>query len=97
MAKLIGSICLSDIPRSEMKKVMCRDGKERIYVNIAVVERKSVADNGDTHFLTCEPKQEFRKEGVKYIFGNLKPLKFQHEGPSEEDIQNAQPVEDAPF
>ena len=94
MKKLIGSICLSDIPKSEMKKVKCRDGKERTYVSIAVVERKEVADNGDTHFITCEPKKELRREGVRYIFGNLRPLKPQYNGPSQEEIENGAPVED---
>ena len=31
MSSLFGSICLSDIPREQMKKVMCKDGKERIF------------------------------------------------------------------
>lgn len=85
----IGSICLSDIPQSEIKKVMCRDGKERQYVNIKVVKRKCVGENGDTHFISCEPKQELRREGVKYIFGNLRPWVFQPQGPSVEEIENA--------
>lgn len=93
----IGSICLSDIPESEIKKIKCRDGKERLYVNIKVVKRKSVAENGDTHFISCEPKQEQRKEGVKYIFGNLKPLVLQPQGPTVEEIEKAQSVKDAPF
>lgn len=33
MSSLFGSICLSEIPREQMKKVMCKDGKERIYLN----------------------------------------------------------------
>ena len=33
---LFGSICLSDIPREQMKKVMCKDGVERIYVNVFI-------------------------------------------------------------
>ena len=32
MAILSGSICLSDIPREQMKKIKCKDGVERIYV-----------------------------------------------------------------
>ena len=39
MAILSGSICLSDIPREQMKKIKCKDGVERIYVNVAVIER----------------------------------------------------------
>ncbi len=42
MAILSGSICLSDIPREQMKKIKCKDGVERIYVNVAVIERKEI-------------------------------------------------------
>lgn len=64
---LTGSICLSDIPREQMKKVVCKDGKERIYLNVAVIERKEPSQFGHTHFITCAPKQEERKEGTQYI------------------------------
>ena len=40
MSSLYGSICLSDIPRSQMKKVKTKDGKEKIYLNIFIGERK---------------------------------------------------------
>lgn len=66
MSSLYGSICLSDIPRSQMKKIMCKDGKERIFLNIFVGERKEPATFGDrtyTHFVSCSPKKEERKEG----------------------------------
>ena len=69
---LTGSICLSDIPREQMKKVVCKDGKERIYLNVAVIERKEPSQFGHTHFITCAPKQEERKEGTQYIFGDFK-------------------------
>ena len=41
MSSLFGSICLSEIPREQMKKVMCKDGKERIFVNIFIGEKKT--------------------------------------------------------
>lgn len=46
MAILSGSICLSDIPREQMKKIKCKDGVERIYVNVAVIERKEKSSSG---------------------------------------------------
>lgn len=52
---LTGSICLSDIPREQMKKIKCKDGVERIYVNVAVIERKEKSQFGHTHFITCSP------------------------------------------
>lgn len=60
MAILSGSICLSDIPREQMKKIKCKDGVERIYVNVAVIERKEKSQFGHTHFITCSPKKEER-------------------------------------
>lgn len=78
MQLLTGSICLSDIPREVMRKAMCRDGKERVYLNIAVIEKKepkTFTNNGVsrtfTHFVSCAPKREERIEGVNYILGDL--------------------------
>lgn len=102
MALLIGSICLSNIPRSEMKKIMCKDGKERVFLNVAVVERKVKSQFGDTHFITCAPKKEERKEGVSYIFGDLKVWNPEPQMPTAEEIAAAPPFEpssedDLPF
>lgn len=96
---LTGSICLSDIPREQIKKVLCKDGVERLYLNIAVIETQN-SKFGDTHFISCSPKKEERKEGVNYIIGNLKPLVPKNMAPTAEDIANADPVganDDLPF
>lgn len=92
MAILSGSICLSDIPREQMKKIMCKDGVERIYVNIAVIEMKEKSQFGHTHFISCSPKKEERKEGVSYICGNLKEFVPQNTSPTPEDINNSPSV-----
>ena len=99
MEILTGSICLSNIPKDQMKKVMCKDGVERIYRNIAVIEREKVGQYGDTHFVSCSPKQELRKEGVNYIFGDLKRFVPKSSAPTSEDINNAPPIneDDCPF
>lgn len=100
---LLGSICLSDIPRDVMKKVMCKDGKERIFVNIAVCERKEAITFGDrtyTHFISCAPKKEERKEGVNYFMGDLQTYEPQPSIPTAEQIASAPSVssdEDLPF
>ena len=60
---LTGSICLSDIPREQMKKVVCKDGKERIYLNVAVIEHKEPSQFGHTHFITCAPNRKSAKRG----------------------------------
>lgn len=102
MALLIGSICLSNIPRSEMKKILCKDGKERIFLNVAVVERKEKSQFGDTHFISCAPKKEQRVEGTNYIIGDLKEWNPEPQMPTAEEIAAAPPFEptnedDLPF
>lgn len=102
MSNLLGSICLSDIPREQMKKVMCKDGKERIYVNIAVVQRKEPTTFGDrtyTHFVSCSPRKDERKDGVNYIIGDLQTWNPQPSVPTAEQIEQAPPVtdDDLPF
>ena len=97
---LSGSICLSEIPREQMKKVMCKDGKERIYLNVAVIERKEKSQFGHTHFITCSPKKEEQKEGVNYIIGDLKEFIPQSNAPSPEEVSAAPsvpPSYDLPF
>lgn len=103
MSSLHGSICLSDIPREQMKKVMCKDGKERIFVNIFVGERKEPAKFGDrtyTHFVSCSPKKEERKDGVNYFIGDLETFNPQPATPTAEQVQAAPsllPEDDLPF
>lgn len=94
---LSGSICLSDIPKSQMRKVMCKDSKERIYLNVAVITKKQpqtfTSENGVahtyTHFITCAPKKEERIDGVNYILGDLETRTFTPQSPTPEDVANA--------
>lgn len=100
MEILTGSICLSNIPKEQMKKVICKDGVERIYLNVAVVEKEKVGQFGDTHFISCSPKKELRKDGVNYIIGDLKRYEPQPIAPTPEQINDAPPVgpaDDLPF
>lgn len=76
---LTGSICLSDIPRDRIKKIICKDGKERCYLNVSVIARRTPNTFGNrtyTHYLSCAPKKEDRKEGVNYIIGDLETRVF---------------------
>ena len=69
---MYGSICLSNVPKRLFKKIMCKDGKERVYLNIKVVKRKEPSKFGNTHFISCEPKDENERiKGEEYIFGDL--------------------------
>ena len=96
---LFGSICLSDIPREQMKKVMCKDGVERMFLNIAIIEKKEKGQFGDTHFITCAPRKEEQKEGVNYIIGEMK-LYVPAPNVSPQEIDDAPPIDpndDLPF
>lgn len=103
MSSLFGSICLSEIPREQMKKVMCKDGKERVFVNIFVGERKTPQSFGSrifTHFVSCAPKKEERIEGRNYFIGDLETFNPQPMQPTAEMIEAAPglgPEDDLPF
>ena len=92
---IYGSICLSNVPKELFKKIKCKDGKERVYLNIKICRRKEASQFGDTHFVSCEPaNKDERKEGVNYICGDLKEWIPQNAAPSQEEIAAAQPAND---
>ena len=103
MSNLFGSICLSDIPREQMKKVMCKDGVERIYVNVFIGERKEPSRFGNnvfTHFVSCAPKKEERVDGKSYFIGDLQTHNPQTSTPTPEQVASAPTVsadDDLPF
>lgn len=103
MSNLFGSICLSDIPREQMKKVICKDGKERIFLNVWVGERKEPATFGNntyTHYVSCAPKKEERVEGTNYFLGDLQTYNPQPSTPTAEQVASAPsvaPEDDLPF
>lgn len=97
MAEMIyGSICLSAVPKELFKKVMCKDGEERVFLNMKIVKRKEAGQYGHTHFASCEPK-EGKVEGQSYIFGDFKEWipNPNTESPSTEDIDAAQSAGDS--
>ena len=64
-----GSICLTDIP----KELISTGNNGKKYLNIAIFANKDGANQwGNTHYISCAPKQDERKEGVNYFIGNLK-------------------------
>ena len=94
---LFGSICLSDIPREQMKKVMCKDGIERIYINVFIGERKEPSKFGNnvfTHFVSCAPKKEERVDGKSYFIGDLQTHNPQPSTPTTEQVASAPTVSD---
>lgn len=103
MSSLFGSICLSEIPRELMKKVMCKDGKERIFLNIWVGERREPATFGNntyTHYISCAPKKEERVERTNYFLGDLQTFSPQSNTPTPEQVASApsvSPEDNLPF
>ena len=99
MEIITNSICLSRIPKELIKKVMCKDGVERMFLNIAIIEKKEKGQFGDTHFITCAPRKEEQKEGVNYIIGDMK-LYVPAPTVSTQEIDDApsiDPNDDLPF
>lgn len=71
-----GSICLSDIPKEEIKEY---NGKK--YLNVAIFKMREPktfqSKNGPrtfTHCVSCKPKPENVREGVNYYLGNLETM-----------------------
>lgn len=100
--KFVGSICLTDIPKSLIKAVDCKDGVRRLYLNISILEKKTpfLSANGkilSDHIISCAPKKEERQEGQNYIIGNLKTWTEPAAAvlPSPEDIASAPTYEQA--
>jgi len=92
---MYGSICLSAVPKELFKKVMCKDGQERIFLNVKVVQRKEKSQFGHTHFISCEPKdQAERVEGQSYICGDLTEYEPQGNAPSPEEVAAAPAADD---
>lgn len=93
---LIGSICISDVPKELFKKA--DNGK--VYLNIAVAERQAVSDYGDTHNIIASKPKDQRVEGEKPAYiGNLKRWAQPVTTPSAEDINSAPTadIDDLPF
>lgn len=98
MAKIsyLGSICLTDIPKHVIR-TYAATGK--MYLSFAIIERKEVGTNGETHFISCQPRKEERQEGVNYIIGDIKPFVEPRVRPSVDDINKAEAgfVDKAPW
>ncbi|MCQ2348931.1 MAG: hypothetical protein MJZ98_00455 [Paludibacteraceae bacterium] len=96
MATIFLDICLSDIPKELIKKV---ESNGKCYLYAKLVERKEMDKYGNTHFISCEPRKEERKENVNYYIGSGKlyvPKDVQVQV-SHNDIENAPVAEEGDF
>lgn len=73
MENLYGSICLSDIPKEFIRTA--NNGKK--YLSIAVNVRRSVGQDGETHYIKVLVPKEQQQANVTHYIGNLKPSKIQ--------------------
>ena len=89
---LTGSINLTDIPKECIKQIQCKDGKTRAFLNIAVLDRKEPVVFGErryTHFISCAPRKEERKEGVNYYIADLEERTPQPMQPTSQQVEKA--------
>ena len=100
--KFVGSLCLSDIPKKEIKVIKCKDGVDRFFLNISVHENAEPRTDGSgklisDHFISCAPRKEERDTKTNYIIGNLRTWEQQagNAMPTAEEINNAPSYEEA--
>lgn len=69
MANLYGSICLSDIPKEQIKAAP--NGKK--YLTIEIAPRRDGSDKlGNTHWIRCYVHKDAKVAGVNYYIGGVK-------------------------
>lgn len=88
MANILLDICLSDLPKENIKTA--QNGKK--YIKLVVAERKEADERGNDHFIKVYIPKEQRKEGDKPIYvGSGKASKPKETAPSQ-----TAPTYDAP-
>lgn len=82
---LKGSICLSDIPKELIRRVTCKDGRVRSYLDVAVMQRREPKSfqrdwgvQTITHYISCAPPAAQRVEGQNYFIGDLETRAFKN-------------------
>ena len=100
MANILLDICLSDLPKENIKTA--QNGKK--YIKLVVAERKEADERGNDHFIKVYIPKEQRKEGDKPIYvGSGKASKPKDQAPSqtaptyEAPQNNAAEGDDLPF
>lgn len=96
--KMRGHLDLTNLPKSQVKKVKFGDGTEHLIVNIAIFEKEpSYSVDGrmtSDHYITCAPKKEERIEGEKYNIGKTLTWQQKPQEPTEEEVKAAPSVGD---
>lgn len=96
---ITGSICLSNIPKEQIKKG--KDGK--MYISIVIAERQEVSTYGETHTIFMSQTEEDRNaKAPKRYIGGAKKHQPKPAPVTAEEINNLPPisqddVDDLPF
>lgn len=99
MANILLDICLSDLPKENIKTA--QNGKK--YIKLVVAERKEADERGNDHFIKVYIPKEQRKEGDKPIYvGSGKASKPKDQAPQTEPkpalaYKGEDEMEDLPF
>ena len=93
MAKLFGSICLSDIPR-ELMRTNEKNGK--VYLSVIVAERREASKYGYTHYIKAYAKRGEVADNTNLYIGELKPSQYDNEN-NNAPATNAAPQPELPF
>lgn len=73
LMNLIGSICLSDIPKEFV--TVGKNGKK--YLKVYIGQRRQTSQYGHTHFIKVYVPSDRREEGVEHFIGEAKPSEYQ--------------------
>ena len=94
--KMRGYLDLTNLPKSQVKKVKFSDGKEHLIVNIAIFETEpsynSEGKMTSDHYITCAPKKDERIKEEKYGIGKLLTWQQKPQDPTEEEVKAAPPM-----
>ena len=90
-----GSICLSDIPKDKITKSE-KNGKSYLNFNLWVNDEKDQYGNiGSIN--VSQSKEERLSKVPKVYFGNIKPVEFNQQAPTQQAAASVDPSDDLPF
>lgn len=92
MANFYGSICLTDIPKDQIKKITCKDGVTRLFIPFYLNEMRNPDQQGNTHTMKVAVKKDEQDPNVNYYFGKAKVQEIQQQTqqPTQAEIESAE-------
>lgn len=91
MANILLDICLSDIPKENIKTA--QNGKK--YIKLVLAEKREADERGNDHYIKVYVPKEQRKEGDKPIYvGNGRASKLNSAPTYSAPVQKSAPAEE---